>query len=289
MSIIRKIISSKTKELGDGFQVRRSLPSIGHKAVGPFVFWDHMGPVELMGDKELKVRSHPHIGLATITWLFSGEIMHRDSLGNKQLIRPGEVNWMTAGSGITHSERTRSESTPINLEGIQLWLALPKEKEDIEASFYHCKEKDVPRVDIKDASMRLIAGTIENKTSPVPVYSDLFYLNGSIEKNKCFSYQLQESIEGAIYIIKGEVDIEGTFYNRFDMIIFEPGSLVEFTSESGCEFMFFGGPPLPEKRYMWWNFVSTSKEKIEEAKLRWKNQTFPKTIDEEEFTPLPEN
>jgi redox-sensitive bicupin YhaK (pirin superfamily) len=215
--------------------------------------------------------------------------MHRDSLGNKQLIRPGEVNWMTSGNGITHSERTRSDDAPINLEGIQLWLALPKDKEDIDASFFHCKEQDVPKINIKDASMRLIAGAIENKKSPVPVYSDLFYLNGSIEPQKNFSYQLSESSEGAIYIIKDTVDIEGTIHHRFDMIIFKPGSLIEFTSHSGCDFMFFGGPPFPEKRHMWWNFVSTSKEKIEDAKIRWKNKNFPKTIDEEEFTPLPEN
>ncbi|MGH1467734.1 MAG: pirin family protein [Bdellovibrionales bacterium] len=289
MSIVDKFITPKTKDLGDGFVVRRALPTLKHKSVGPFVFWDHMGPVELQGSNVLKVRSHPHIGLATITWLFSGMIMHRDSLGNKQLIKPGEVNWMTTGSGITHSERMSSEAEPILLEGIQLWLALPKEHEDVDASFYHCKENDVPQLSISNAKMRLIAGEIEGAKSPVPVYSDLFYLNGSIESNKTFSYQLPEDTEAATYIINGGVKVEGENKTRFDMIIFKKGALIEFESISDCEFMFFGGKPFPEKRYMWWNFVSTSQQKIEDAKVRWKTNKFPKTFDEEEFTPLPEN
>ena len=287
MSIVEKFITPKEKDLGDNFLVRRSLPIVGQKSVGPFVFWDHMGPVELLGDKELKVRSHPHIGLATITWLFSGEILHRDSLGNKQFIKPGEVNWMTAGNGITHSERTRSERDPIHLEGIQLWLALPKDKEDIDASFYHCKEEDVPQLNLSNAQMRLIAGSIEGQKSPVPVYSNLFYLNGSIKSSNAFSYDLPEGIEAAIYIVNGEVKIENETKTRFDMIVFKKGSKVEFETLSNCEFMMFGGEPFPEKRFMYWNFVSTSEQKIEEAKKRWENKEFPKTIDEKEYTPLP--
>ncbi|MCB0347379.1 MAG: pirin family protein, partial [Bdellovibrionales bacterium] len=157
MSTIETIIIPKAKDLGDDFFVRRSLPDIKQKMVGPFVFWDHMGPTTLEGEKQMKVRAHPHIGLATITWLFSGEIMHRDSLGNEQAIRPGEVNWMTAGSGIAHSERSVRKDKPEVLEGIQLWLALPKYSEDVAPSFYHCKEEDVPLISKDGVKLRLIA------------------------------------------------------------------------------------------------------------------------------------
>lgn len=289
MSKIELVITPKEKDIGDNFVVRRSLPDRKKRMVGPFIFWDHMGPVTLDKETNMTVRAHPHIGLATITWLFSGEIMHRDTLGNEQPIRPGEVNWMTAGSGIAHSERAYGQEKPSSLEGIQLWLALPKESEDVEASFFHCKESEVPLIKEEGVSLRLIAGEAFGKTSPVPVFSKLFYLHGYMRQGKTFSYEISKEHEGAIYIVNGKVKVEEDEYSRFQLVAFKKGESIEFEATTDVEIMVFGGEIFPEKRYMWWNFVSTSQEKIEEAKKRWKNQEFGQVINEEEFTPLPEN
>ena len=288
MSNFKNSIRSKEKDLGDGFVVRRSIPQIGLKSVGPFVFWDHMGPAIIKGDQKMKVRSHPHIGLATITYLLSGEILHRDSLMNEQVIRPGEVNWMTAGSGIVHSER--SESTdPMLLEGLQVWLALPKEHEDVDPSFVHEKEKDLPILNNEGWRLRLIAGEFSGKKSPLPVYSPLFYLNGWIKEKAFFEHQLLPNEEGALYVINGQVDFEGVLFERFDLIVFNPGQKIRFKASKETEFMLFGGKPFPEKRHVWWNFVSSEKEKIEQAKQKWQNRDFPEVINEVEYIPLPAN
>lgn len=289
MSNIATIIQPKAKDLGDDFIVRRSLPHIEQRMVGPFVFWDHMGPVELGPENEMKVRAHPHIGLATITWLFSGEIMHRDSLGNEQPIRPGEVNWMTAGNGITHSERSKPDQKEI-LEGIQLWLALPKEHEEVDASFYHCKQEDVPFITTEEGiQMYLIAGEGLGEKSPVPTYSNLFYFNGQARPHQKLDYSLSEKHDGAIYIVEGEITVEGQTFSKYNLITFKKGTSIQFEAKSEVRFMIFGGETFPEKRHMWWNFVSTSQEKIESAKTRWKNDEFPKVINEHESIPLPEN
>ena len=288
MSNFKNSIKSKEKDLGDGFVVRRSIPQIGLKSVGPFVFWDHMGPSIIKGDQKMKVRSHPHIGLSTITYLLSGEIVHRDSLMNEQVIRPGEVNWMTAGSGIVHSERSES-SEPMLLEGLQVWLALPKEHEDIDPSFVHEKETVLPVLNGKGWRLKLIAGEFSGKKSPLPVYSPLFYLNGWMEKGASFEHQLSHNEEAALYVINGRVDFEGVAFERFDLIVFNTGQKVSFKAEQETEFMIFGGEPFPEKRHIWWNFVSSDKAKIEEAKEKWKNREFPDVINEVEYIPLPEN
>ncbi len=287
MSNIELVINPKEKDLGDNFVVRRSLPDSRKKMVGPFIFWDHMGPVTIEGPREMKVRAHPHIGLATITWLFSGEIMHRDSLGNEQAIRPGEVNWMTAGNGIVHSERSYSQESPVSLEGIQLWLALPKEHEDVDASFFHCKENDIPSLNVNGVDLKLVAGEAFDKKSPVPVYSKLFYLNGSGTSGKRFSLNLEEDQEGAVYLFDGVLEVEDTTYKPYGLIIFKRGSEISFDIKDDARFMVFGGDVFPEKRYIWWNFVSTSKDKIENAKDRWIKQDFGKVINEEEIIPLP--
>ncbi|MCR9205253.1 MAG: pirin family protein, partial [Halobacteriovoraceae bacterium] len=199
------VFKPKESDLGDNFVVRRSLPRAEKRLIGPFIFWDHMGPVVLEGEKEMKVRAHPHIGLATITYLFSGEILHRDSLNNEQYIRPGEVNWMTAGKGIVHSERAKYDQAQ-ELEGIQLWIALPKEHEEVEPRFDHYKEKDLPIIDKDEFSMRLIAGKGMSLESPVPVYSDLFYYSGNFKEDGVLSYPLEENQEAAIYVISGEIE-----------------------------------------------------------------------------------
>lgn len=281
-------IKSKEKDLGDNFIVRRSLPSIDKRMVGPFVFWDHMGPVTLKPGKDMIVRAHPHIGLATITYLFSGEILHRDSLGNEQFIKPGEVNWMTAGSGIVHSERSFAQEPPVELEGIQLWVALPKDYEDVDASFVHEKEKELPLIDNGGYKLRLIAGTAFDQKSPLPVYSDLFYLKGEIKAGESFVMNLEDHHEAAIYIIDGEVKVESETYKRFDMVTFSKGSQVEFDSLEDTTLMIFGGEVFTEKRHVWWNFVSSDKEKIELAKQRWVERKFPEVINETEFIPLPD-
>ena len=281
-------IQSKEKDLGDNFIVRRSLPSIEKKMVGPFVFWDHMGPVTLKPGKDMIVRAHPHIGLATITYLFSGEILHRDSLGNEQTIKPGEVNWMTAGSGIVHSERSYAQQPPVELEGIQLWVALPKEAEDVDASFVHEKEKELPLIHENGYKLRLIAGEAFNQKSPLPVYSNLFYLKGEVEAGELFQMNLEPNQEAAIYIINGQVEVETETYQRFDMVTFSKGSQIEFKCLEDTVLMILGGEAFPEKRHVWWNFVSSEKEKIEQAKMRWIERKFPEVINETEFIPLPD-
>lgn len=289
MSSVELVITPEKKDLGDNFEVRRALPDRRKRMVGPFVFWDHMGPAKITPEKGMKVRAHPHIGLATITWLFSGEIMHRDSLGTKQMIQPGGVNWMTAGNGIVHSERAEPIDKSYDLEGIQLWLALPKEHEKVDASFYHCKEVDVPLIEKNGLKMRLVAGEAFNHKSPVPVYSDLFYLNVEGESESNFELNLSKNQEAAVYVINGSIDVEGSIYSKYDLIVFKQGEDINLKLSEDAHFMVFGGEVFPEKRFMWWNFVATSQELIEEAKRKWKNQEYPEVIDEDEFIPLPEN
>lgn len=285
---IEHVFIPKESDLGDNFVVRRSLPRAQKRLVGPFIFWDHMGPVVLQGSKAMKVRAHPHIGLSTITYLFSGQILHRDSLGNEQYIRPGEVNWMTAGKGIVHSERANFDE-PTTLEGIQLWIALPKESEDVEPSFVHHKEKDLPLISHGPASLRLIAGkALENK-SPVPVYSDLFYFSGEFKEDGEFHFPLGEDQEAGVYVVEGDFEGEGKTFERFTMITFKKGSEVKLRAKRGARFMFFGGEVFPEGRTIWWNFVSSDPKKIEKAKDDWKNNRYDPVINEDEFIPLPEN
>lgn len=287
--IVNQVITPKEKDLGGHFQVRRALPDRQKQMVGPFIFWDHMGPVELKDGKDMTVRAHPHIGLATITYLFSGEILHRDSLGNEQSIRPGEVNWMTAGRGIVHSERAFSEPEPQVLEGIQLWVALPKEKEKVEPAFFHCKNSDLPQMDQDQTQLTLIAGEGLQKKSPVPVFSDLFYFSGQTKAGGTFNYTLKSNQEAAIYVLEGDLIIEEKGYKPFDLIVFHKGASVEFSTTSGCQFMFFGGEAFPEPRHIWWNFVSSSADAIEKAKSDWKAGRFASVIHEDEVIPLPEN
>lgn len=288
MSNIEFSIIPDLQDLGNNFVIRRSLPHRKKRMVGPFIFWDHMGPVKFKKNKGMIVHSHPHIGLATITWLFKGEILHRDSLNNEQLIIPGEVNWMTAGKGIVHSERAQALKDGQELEGIQLWLALPKEYEDIDPSFFHCKSKELKKISFGDLSATLIAGSFLGHKSPVPVYSDLFYLDASAEEGNQCLIPLKENHEGAIYIVEGEAEVGGETFQRYSLISFKKGSEISFKALSNCRLMIFGGEVFPEKRFIWWNFVSTSKDKIEEAKKRWENEEFSPVINETERIPHPD-
>lgn len=288
MGQIKNHIQPPKKDLGDGFIVQRSLPHIKQRSVGPFIFWDHMGPVELGPGKDLTVRAHPHIGLATITFLFEGEIVHRDSLGNIKSIRPGEVNWMTSGSGIVHSERTHSGEETLRLEGIQVWVALPKEFEEVEPNFYHGPMDRLPKLTHCGVDLTLIAGEALTKKSPVPVLSPLFYLNGMTQEPGEFSFPVSKGSESAVYIINGQLHIDGNSYGAGELVTFDVGVNLEFVTGAEAEFMIFGGHPFPEKRHLWWNFVSSDLEKIDEAKLKWKNGQYPNVVDEAEEIPLPE-
>lgn len=280
-------LTPNEKDLGEGFRVRRTLPQIKRRMVGPFIFWDHMGPVNLVRGDELQVRSHPHIGLATITYLFSGEILHRDSLGNEQPIRPGEVNWMTAGEGIAHSERSQKNGGSV-LEGIQVWVALPLESEDVAPNFFHIKEPKLPLISCGDVDFRLIAGKALDHESPVPVYSDLFYLATTVKAGSKLRFQVPVGQEGAIYVANGKLaGPDGALESAME--IYEPGELMEYEALEDSQVMIFGGAPFPEKRHVWWNFVSSDKEKIEAAKKRWTAREFAEVIHETEWIPLPEN
>lgn len=285
-SSIEIIIDPKVKDLGDDFEVRRSLPQVRKRMVGPFVFWDHMGPVVLKGDKAMKVRSHPHIGLSTITYLFSGEIMHRDSLGNEQIIRPGEVNWMTAGNGIVHSERASSEKE-MTLEGIQLWVALPQESEDVDPSFVHIKESELPLIKKNVCDVRLVAGSLYGEASPLPVFSKMFYCQVKAQEKGSFGVFLEGNEEAGVYVTKGRVSVEGHALEKFQMVVFKLGAKTTLEVEKDAEYMFFGGVPFGEGRHMWWNFVSSDKDKIEEAKIKWRDDLYPAVINENERIPLP--
>lgn len=287
--MIEQIIRPKAKDLGDGFMVRRSLPDVKKRHVGPFIFWDHMGPVQFQAGQDLKVRAHPHIGLATITYLFSGEIFHRDSLGFEQPIRPGEVNWMTAGKGIVHSERTHSGDRVMSLEGIQVWIALPKEFEDVDPSFVHIESASVPKINAPGIQMELIAGEILQHKSPAPVHSPLFYLSCRAEALSEVNIPIPAIQESAVYVVEGEIEVGGETYRRFDLIVFRAGQSVQFKNLTATKTMIFGGQPFPEKRHMWWNLVSSDPEKIERAKQDWKARRFAQVINETEWIPLPED
>ena len=281
-------IKGPEKKLGDEFVVRRSLPSKEQKLVGPFIFWDHMGPVTLSESKPMVVRAHPHIGLSTITYLFTGQITHRDSLGNEVDIKPGEVNWMTAGRGITHSERSQPKE-PTSLEGIQLWVALPEESECVEESFIHFKESELPSIEHESFQLTLIAGGAFGKKSPLPVYSKLFYLNGTSHGPGAMNFPIEEQQQGAVYIIDGEIEVDDQIYDKFSMVVFNKGRDIQFNALGKCHFMILGGDQFEKDPHIWWNFVSHDKSRIEEAKKKWKNNEFPKVVNEPESTPLPDS
>ena len=283
--MIAAAIVPKTRDLGDGFQVRRALPAVEKRAVGPFVFFDQMGPVRLAAGKGLDVRPHPHIGLATITYLFSGEIIHRDSLGTVQPIRPGEVNWMTAGRGIVHSERTPAALRAAGPEafGIQIWIGLPAAQEEVEPSFVHFKAPDLP---LLDAGLRLVAGTLRGERSPVPTFSPMFYAVAELAAGASVTVPAEHE-ERAAYVAQGEVEIAGRPFPAGQLLILEPKKEVVVTAAADSRVLLLGGEPLGH-RHMWWNFVSSRKERIAQAAADWKAGRFAPVPGETEFIPLPD-
>ena len=284
---IELIVDPRPSDLGDGFIVRRALPYQKKRMVGPFIFLDHMGPAVFSKEHPLLVRAHPHIGLSTLTFLFKGEMLHRDTLNNELVVRPGEVNWMTAGSGIAHSERSYLTSEKMELEGIQLWIALPKASEEVAPSFVHVDTQDIPIIENGKNKLTLIAGSAFGKTSPVPVYSPLFYLEGKYQAGERFKLDVNHASEGAIYVARGEITVYGEKVSAHQLVCLKPGVAVEFEAIGEALVMILGGEIFPEKRFIFWNFVSSSEERIAKAKQDWIEQKFGQVINETEFIPLP--
>jgi redox-sensitive bicupin YhaK (pirin superfamily) len=287
--MIELVIDQKRKDLG-GFEVGRVLPYAKRRMVGPFVFFDHIGPATFQPGfpRTVDVRPHPHIGLATVTYLFAGEMTHRDSLGFTQDIRPGEVNWMTAGSGITHSERferLRAEGGPMH--GIQSWVALPEEHEETGPSFHHHAGRDLPSGDETGLKWRLVAGEAFGARAGVKTFSPIFYVHCELAPGGAVAAP-DEYSERAAYIAEGDVECEGAVYHAGQMIVFASGAPGIVRSERGATVMLLGGEPLGP-RFIEWNFVSSSKDRIEQAKADWRagRMKLP-DADNQEFIPLPE-
>jgi redox-sensitive bicupin YhaK (pirin superfamily) len=286
--MIDLVITQRRRDLG-GFEVGRVLPFAKRRMVGPFIFFDHMGPVNFPPriPRSVDVRPHPHIGLATLTYLFAGEIMHRDSVGSEQPIRPGEVNWMTAGRGITHSERfERARREGGRMDGIQAWIALPKDKEEMDPGFSHHEEASLPRFQEHGTSIRLIAGEAFGTKAPVPVYSPLFYLHCELAPDAVVDLG-NDYPERAAYVASGSVAADGQRVDAGQMLVFKPNAKATVRAFTQATLMLLGGEPVGE-RVIEWNFVSSSRERIEQAKADWRagRMKLP-DLDQEEFIPLP--
>ncbi|GAA0609193.1 pirin family protein [Thalassospira tepidiphila] len=282
-----KLIFGKESDLG-GISVRRVLPHRDVRSVGPFVFFDHMGPVEFQPGQGIDVPPHPHTCLATVTYLFKGAILHRDSLGSDLEITPGDLNWMSAGRGITHSERETDavRNSVHELDGLQLWVALPDEAEESDPAFYHVAKNDLPVIEDAGLHMRLIAGEAFGKTAPVPVKSKLYYLD--VEMDEGAQLLLPgENQEGAIYVVSGTLLIDGESYTPESFIYVAPEEIPDIVAKTDCRVMLLGGLPVG-RRYIWWNFVASTKERIEAAKADWAAGKFPRIDGEDDALPLPE-
>jgi redox-sensitive bicupin YhaK (pirin superfamily) len=285
------IIVPRVRDLGDGFSVRRALPHGKRQMVGPFIFFDQMGPVQFVSGQGMDVRPHPHIGLATVTYLFNGRVMHRDSEGNALEITPGAMNLMTAGRGIAHSERTPATVRVGGGEmfGIQSWIALPQEHEEIAPLFEHFDAADLPTIEDGGLRARIIAGSAFGQKSPVGMVSEWFYTEVLLDPGARAPLDADHE-ERAIYVADGEVDIAGETFEAPRLLVFRPGDRITVTAKKPARLMFLGGAALEGPRYIWWNFVSSRKERIEQAKEEWKTGKFAIVPgDEKEFIPLPEN
>jgi hypothetical protein len=283
------VIVPRVRDLG-GFNVRRALPSAQRQMVGPFIFLDQMGPAEFIAGEGLDVRPHPHIGLATVTYLFEGSIMHRDSLGSAQVIAPGDVNWMTAGKGIVHSERTPPEwkaGAGHKIFGIQSWVALPQAAEDVKPDFFHHRAATLPLIEAEGKRVRVIAGSMFGETSPVRSFSEMFYADAELAAGAKIPLPAGHE-ERAIYVAEGTVDISCDTFESGCLLVFRPGDEITVTALAPSRLLFLGGEPMDGPRHIWWNFVSSSREKIEQARADWAERRFPLVPgDEEEFTPPP--
>lgn len=293
-SAIDLVIEPAEKDLGE-FTVRRALPDARRRMVGPWLFFDHMGPAVFAPGEGVSVRPHPHINLATVTYLFEGEILHRDSLGSAQAIRPGDLNLMVAGKGIVHSERERPEVNAVEhgLHGLQLWLALPEEYEEVEPAFYHYPSDVLPAVDVNGVAVRVMIGTAYGQTSPTKTYADTLYVEADLKKGQ--TLVLPEADERALYLVGGQVEAraaggngESTRLEKFNLAVLKENTDVEITALEDSRLALVGGENVGP-RHLFWNFASSSKERMDQAGQDWKDGKFPKVPgDEVEFIPLPE-
>ncbi|RAI01588.1 hypothetical protein DLJ53_09195 [Acuticoccus sediminis] len=272
---IETLIVPRSRDLG-GFEVRRALPAPKRQMVGPFIFFDQAGPAELLTGQGVDVRPHPHIGLGTVTYLFRGDFHHRDSTGADQIISPGALNWMVAGRGVTHSERTPEAARrgPNGLFGIQTWLALPEAQEDIAPSFAHHGRETLPVIQDDGVSVRLILGTAYGASAPATMYSDTFYADVALEPRRRLPMPDDHEDRG-IYIVDGSISVAGEVFEAGRMMVFRPGDRITVAAgEQGARLMLLGGATLEGPRYIWWNFVASSKERIEAAKAEWRTQAW---------------
>ena len=285
---IERILAGRKRDIG-GFSVERLLPAMARRHVGPFVFFDHMGPAQLAPGQGMDVRPHPHINLATVTYLFEGEIVHRDSVGSLQPIRPGAINWMTAGRGIVHSERTSPENrkTGTRVHGLQLWVGLPKDKEEVAPEFTHYPADSLPELEDSGVRVRVLAGSAYGETSPVRTLSPLFYVEARIPAGEELPVPAGYE-ERAVYIVEGVVGCGQERVEPSKMVVFAAGANPVLRAKSDARVVMIGGAPLDGERYLWWNFVSSSRERIEQAKRDWKEGSFAQVPGETEFIPLPE-
>lgn len=291
-SALETVVIPRTRDLGDNFEVRRAIPTSQKRMVGPFVFLDQMGPHVFTAGHGLDVRPHPHIGLATVTYLFDGEIEHRDSVGSIQTIQPGAVNWMTAGSGIVHSERTGKalRQSGSSLEGLQCWVALPKKHEETDPGFVHVAANALPVIEGEGASAKIIAGSFFGKSSPVPTLSDLFYVDVQLAPQARLDVPA-EYPEQAIYVVEGQLDLgrDGVF-GAGQLLVLRANTAVTLRNSGTVttRLMLLGGEPMDGSRYLVWNFVSSSIDRLEQAKEEWRLQRFAAVPGETEFIPLPD-
>ena len=292
VNAIETLIVPRAVDLGE-MEVRRALPSVKRQMVGPFIFFDQMGPAEFLTDEGIDVRPHPHINLATVTYLFEGEIRHRDSLGTDIAIEPGAVNWMRAGKGIVHSERTaeKKRQTGQRLFGLQTWVALPEDQEESDPDFAHHAESDLPMVEAEGITARVIAGEALGKRSPLRTASDTLYVDARLVPGAALPIDASYE-ERALYTIDGTIEVAGDTFGPGQLLVLRPGDphTVRAAGTGVARVMVFGGAPMGGPRWIWWNFVSSRPERIEQAKEEWRRGRFDTVPgDEEEFIPLPEN
>ncbi len=291
MSNIGLIIEERSADIGN-FLVGRLLPFRKKRMVGPFIFLDHMGPAALKDNENLDIGPHPHIGLSTLTYLLEGAVIHKDSIGSDIEIRPGAVNWMTAGKGVTHSERTPDylRHSDKNLHGFQIWVALPKELEEMEPEFFHIGAEELPEWEENGLQYKLIAGEALGRKAGVPVYSPLFFIEIKNPGAKTLPVNLGSELygESGLYILDGHIESEGNVFEPRQILVAKDSTLCHFNIGPQSVIYIFGGKPFDEERFIYWNFVSSDKEKLEEAKQRWKAQQFPEVPGETGYIPLPE-
>lgn len=286
-SAIDLLITPAVRDLGE-FTVRRSLPDRRRQRVGPFIFFDHMGPADFPPGSGVNVRAHPHIGIATVTYLFEGEILHRDSLGHVQRIRPGAVNWMTAGRGIVHSEKVTDEvlAGGQRLHGLQIWVALPLQHEETDPDFHHYPADEIPGVDVDGVEAQVVIGSAFGATSPVKTLSETLYV--AVDLAPGMSINFPEAQELGVYVVEGSAAIGDQFVESGSLAVLQPDARGAVRAESETKIMFFGGDALEGERTIWWNFVSSSKERLEQAKRDWREGRFEPVPGESDFIPLPQ-